>query len=168
VYEAINACSDLLVNYGGHFYAAGLTLLPQNLEAFKARFESIVTHNITEAQKVPELVIDAPFNFAELKSSLYNILAQMAPFGPNNMKPVFIAYRAYDNGFTKIVKDKHIRFQLYQKGSQTVHGIGFNLADKFHLVEENKALDVVFTIEQNDWNNQSKIEIRVLDIRQSD
>ncbi len=137
LYEAIHACREYLVGYGGHFAAAGLTLLPENVEAFSNKFEEVVNDTIDPKLLVPEIIIDAAISFSEIKTSFYSILQQMEPFGPDNMRPVFIAKNVTDAGYSKIVKEQHIRFVLKQ-GEVTLTGIGFNMADKFHLLETKK------------------------------
>jgi single-stranded-DNA-specific exonuclease len=167
LYEAIHACREYLVGYGGHFAAAGLTLLPENVEAFKNKFETVVNETIDPKSLVPEIIIDAAISFADIKTSFYSILQQMEPFGPDNMRPVFIAQNVTDAGYSKIVKEQHIRFVLKQ-GDVTLTGIGFNMADKFHLLETKKPLDIVFTIDENEWNGQTTLQLKMIDIKMSE
>lgn len=167
VYEAIHQCRELLENYGGHFYAAGLTLKRENVEALRTRFEEVVSANITADMLIPEIVIDTEIRFTDVTSSFYNILCQMEPFGPENMRPVFIAKQVYETGKSRIVKEQHVKFELKQ-GSAIMGGIGFGLASKFNLLEPNVPLDVVFTLDENEWNGEKKIQLKVIDIRQSD
>lgn len=162
LYEAIHACREHLLGYGGHFAAAGLTLLPENINAFKEKFEAVVSDTIDPKLLVPEIVIDAAVSFTDIKPSFHNILQQMEPYGPENMRPVFIAYGVTDNGFSKIVKEQHIRFVL-QQNNITLTGIGFNMAAKFHLLENKKPLNIVFTVEENEWNGQTSLQIKMID-----
>ncbi|MES2851043.1 MAG: single-stranded-DNA-specific exonuclease RecJ [Bacteroidota bacterium] len=164
LYEAIHACREYLVGYGGHFAAAGLTLLPENVEAFRNKFEEVVNDTIDPELLVPEIIIDAAIPFSEIKTSFYSILEQMEPFGPDNMRPVFIAKNVTDAGYSKVVKEQHIRFVLKQ-GEVTFTGIGFNMADKFHLLETQKPLDIVFTIDENEWNGQTTLQLKMIDIK---
>ena len=164
VYEAIHQCKDLLLGYGGHFYAAGMTLELDKVEAFQSKFEEIVSSTIAPEMLVPELVIDAEVKFEDLRQGFYNILCQMEPFGPDNLRPVFIVRNVIDSGYSKIVKDQHIKFSLRQ-GNIVFSGIGFCLADKFHLLHLHKPVDVVFTLEQNEWNNQCHLQMKVIDLR---
>ncbi|GAC1535576.1 MAG: single-stranded-DNA-specific exonuclease RecJ [Sediminibacterium sp.] len=164
LYEAIYACREYLLGYGGHFAAAGMTLLPENVTAFAAAFEKVVTEQITDDLLIPELIIDAEISFTEITSSFYSILNQMEPFGPENTKPVFIARNIMDTGFSKIVKDQHIRFVVKQHHI-TFTGIGFNMADKFHLLQMKEPVDLVFTIDENDWNGEKKLQLKMIDIR---
>ena len=166
LYEAIHACREHLVGYGGHFAAAGVTLLPEQVIAFELKFEETVASMIDPRSLIPEIIIDADLSFADIKSSFYNILNQMQPFGPGNTQPVFIARKVLDKGYSRIVKEQHIRFSLYQDGS-LMDGIGFGLAHKFHLFETKEPLDVVFTLEENEWNNQKSLQLKVIDFELS-
>lgn len=164
LYEAIHACREHLLGYGGHFAAAGLTLLPEKLEAFSTAFEEAVTTRIEPHLLIPEIIIDAEVSFAGLTLPFYNIITQMEPFGPENMRPVFIAKKVYDTGFSKIVKDQHIRFVLKQ-GNETLTGIGFNMADKFSLLQMNVGLDIVFMIDLNEWNGEKSVQLKMIDLQ---
>ena len=152
LYEAIHACKEHLLGYGGHFAAAGMTLELNQIDAFREKFEKVVSSTITPEQLIPEIVIDAEISLKDIKQSFYDIICQMEPFGPENLRPVFIAKNVMDNGWSKIVKEQHIRFSL-KEGNVTVHGIGFGMADKFHLLQLKKPVDVVFTIDTNEWND---------------
>lgn len=167
VYEAIHQCKDLLLGYGGHFYAAGMTLELDKVEAFQLKFEEIVSSTITPELLIPEIVIDAEILFTDLKQSFYNIICQMEPFGPDNLRPVFVVKNVVDSGYSKIVKAQHIKFSLRQ-GNIIFTGIGFCLADKFHLLHLQKPVDVVFTLDENEWNNQCHLQMKVIDLRLSE
>ncbi|MFT3981845.1 MAG: single-stranded-DNA-specific exonuclease RecJ [Ferruginibacter sp.] len=134
LYEAIYECREYLTAYGGHFAAAGLSMLPENVNAFTQRFEEVVASTISEELLIPEIIIDSEISFAEIKEPFYRILCQMEPFGPENMRPVFIARKVMNTGYSKIVKENHIRFVL-QQNNITLTGIGFNLAEKFYLLD---------------------------------
>lgn len=166
VYEAIDACKDLLTNYGGHFYAAGLTFHENNLSAFINKFDAVVTERITTEMLLPEIIIDSEINFTDITDSFYNILKQIEPFGPGNMRPVFIAYNVNNTQHSSIVKEKHIRFVLQQK-DKILSGIGFNLAQQFHLLQMNKSIDILFTIDENEWNGNTTLQLKVLDFNLS-
>jgi len=161
VYEAIHACRDHLLGYGGHFAAAGITLLPDQVEAFRVKFEETVAATIQPGSMVPELLIDTELPFESIRPSLYNILEQMQPFGPGNAQPVFVARNLTDKG-SKIVKELHIRFCLQQNGI-LMDGIGFGLAGKFPLLQTGAPIDLVFTVEENEWNNQKNLQLKVID-----
>lgn len=164
VYEAIHQCKDLLLGYGGHFYAAGMTLELDKVEAFQLKFEEVVSTTIAPELLIPEIVIDAEVEFTDLKQSFYKIICQMEPLGPDNLRPIFLLRNVTDSGYSKIVKDQHIKFSL-RKGNIVFSGIGFCLADKFHLMHLRKPVDVVFTLEENDWNNQCHLQMKVIDLR---
>ena len=166
LYEAIYACREYLLGYGGHFAAAGLSLLPENLDAFSRKFEEVVDSSIDPRLLIPEIIIDTDIDLSEISQGLYNIIAQMEPFGPENMRPVFIAKNVKDSGHSKILKDAHIRFALEQNGHKSF-GIGFNMAEKFHILQSGKPFDIVFSIEENDWNGEKRLQLKVIDLRES-
>ncbi|MEO6253988.1 MAG: single-stranded-DNA-specific exonuclease RecJ [Ferruginibacter sp.] len=165
LYEAVHACREYLLGYGGHFAAAGLSLLPEHVEAFTNKFEEVVCGSIEERLLIPEIIIDTPVSFTDLTQNFYNILCQMEPFGPENMRPVFVAKRALDTGFSKIVKEQHIRFVVKQD-KYSFTGIGFNLAAKFELLKH--PVDIVFTLDENEWNGNISLQLKVIDIRKSE
>lgn len=167
LYEAIHACREHLVGYGGHFAAAGMTLLPEQVEAFTNKFEEVVTATITEASLVPEIMIDAEVSFHEFTSTFYNILTQMEPFGPFNARPVFVSRFVKDTGASKVVKEQHIRFVVKQ-GIVTLSGIGFNMAKHFHLLQMNHPIDIVYTLDMNEWNGEKYLQMKVIDFRLSE
>ncbi len=166
LYEAIYACREYLLGYGGHFAAAGMTLMPDKIEAFSRKFEEVVSATIAPEQLIPQIVIDAEIEFSNLNLSLYHLLQQMEPFGPENMRPVFITKKVYDTGYSKIVKEQHVRFVLKQDGV-TFTGIGFGMADKFHLIETGQPLDIAYTLDINEWNNETKLQLKMIDFRLS-
>jgi single-stranded-DNA-specific exonuclease len=163
LYEAIHACREHLLGYGGHFAAAGMTLETNQVDAFRNKFEEIVAATITPEQLIPEIVIDAEISFDGIKQSFYEILCQMEPFGPENLRPVFIAKKVMDTGWSKIVKEQHIRFSLKQE-NVTITGIGFGMADKFQLLQQKKPMDIIFKIDENEWQNQKSLQLRMIDI----
>jgi single-stranded-DNA-specific exonuclease len=155
-----------LIGYGGHFAAAGMTLDPANVEAFSAAFEQVVSNTITPDLLIPEIIIDSEISISELTESFHNIIAQMEPFGPDNMKPVFIAKNVSNTGFSKIVKEQHIRFSVQQKNIQ-INGIGFNMAHKYDILQNNKFIDIVFNIDLNEWNGNTNVQLKVIDFKAS-
>ncbi len=165
LYEAVHACREHLLGYGGHFAAAGLSLLPEKVEAFASRFEEVVSATIPQQLLVPEITIDAEISFRDITQSFYNIICQMEPFGPENMRPVFIARRVTDSGYSKIVKEDHIRFVVKQDAF-TFSGIGFNLAYKFDLLS--KPFDLAFTLDENEWNGNVSLQLKVIDLRSAE
>jgi single-stranded-DNA-specific exonuclease len=167
LYEAIHACREHLLGYGGHFAAAGMSLRPEQLEAFSKKFEDVVASTIDPDLLVPELNIDAEVKFRDLNQKFYNILNQMEPYGPENPRPVFLAKRVEDYGWSKVVKEAHIRFVLKQEGTAFT-GIGFNLAHQFPLLQMRSPLDIVFTLDENEWNGQKSLQLKIIDLRLSD
>ena len=167
LYEAIHACREHLIGYGGHFAAAGLTMLPDNVEAFSNKFEQVVEAIIEPHLLIPEIIIDAEINFKNITKSFYNILTQMEPFGPENMRPVFITKNVFDTSWSKIVKELHVRFIVKQENI-IFTGIGFNMADKFYLLQMNKPLDIVYTLDENEWNGEIHLQLKVIDIKLSE
>lgn len=166
LYEAIHACKEYLIGYGGHFAAAGMTLLPENVIPFANAFEKIVAETITEDALIPEIIIDAEIRLADITKGFYKLIAQMEPFGPDNMRPLFITRKVTDTGFSKILKEQHIRFVVKQ-GDVIVSGIAFNMAEKFSLLQMNEPVDIVYTLELNEWNNETNIQLRVIDLKLS-
>lgn len=166
LYEAIHACREHLIGYGGHFAAAGMTLELQQVDAFRKKFEEVVSATIDPDLLIPEIVIDTEIEFKDIQWPFYNILCQMEPFGPENLRPVFLARGVTDTGFSKIVKELHLKFSLRQQ-SATLTGIGFNMADKMELLTNKKPVDIVFKLDENEWNGEKSLQIRVMDVRAS-
>jgi single-stranded-DNA-specific exonuclease len=167
LYEAIHECREYLIGYGGHFAAAGLSMFPQNIELFSNKFEEIVSSSIDPSLLIPEIVIDAEIDFKNITWSFFKILKQMEPYGPENLRPVFITRNITGTSWTKIVKELHIRFVLKKEGI-SMAGIGFNLAEKFHLFLEKKPIDIVYTIDENEWNGETTLQLKVIDFRLSE
>jgi single-stranded-DNA-specific exonuclease len=162
LYEAIHACKEHLLGYGGHFAAAGMTLLPENVGAFINKFEQVVSETILPDSLTPVLTIDAEVSFTDLTFSFYKTIHQMEPYGPENMRPVFMVRNVMDTGNSKLIKEQHIKFCLKQNNCR-FKGIGFNMAEKFHLIESKRPLDVVFTLEENEWNEERTLQLKVHD-----
>ena len=167
LYEAIHACKEHLLGYGGHFAAAGMTLLPEKVTDFANAFEKVVQAQIKPEQLIPVINIDSVIQFSEINPTMFNILCQMEPFGPDNMRPVFMASRVSDTGFSKIVKEQHIRFVVKQQNISFT-GIGFNMASKFHLLQQQQPVDLVFSLDENDWNGEKNIQLKMIDLRISE
>ncbi|MEQ1799236.1 MAG: single-stranded-DNA-specific exonuclease RecJ [Lacibacter sp.] len=165
LYEAVHACREHLLGYGGHFAAAGLTLLPQNIEAFANAFEEVVSKTITPEQLIPEIVIDTELSFTDIRQGFFNIIKQMEPFGPENMRPVFISRKVTDTGYSKIVKEQHLRLVIKQN-DVVITGICFRAAHLLPVVQQG-TFDVLYTIDENDWNGTVSLQLKVIDIRPS-
>lgn len=167
VYNALEACSEFIEQFGGHKYAAGLTLLPENYEAFKTKFESVVKESIDPKLLTPELKIDSEINLNEIDHRLYRILSQFAPFGPGNMTPVFMTQAIKDTGWGKCVgeDDKHLRFTATQKANEKLVCIGFGLGDKLDIIKDKKSFNIVYTIDKNHWNGNISLQLKLKDIK---
>jgi single-stranded-DNA-specific exonuclease len=165
VYNALEKCSEFIEQFGGHKYAAGLTLLPENYENFKQKFEEVVQQTILPEQLIPEIAIDAEMELSEITPKFFRILQQMAPFGPQNMKPTFKTSAVRDNGFGKQVgEDKtHIKLNLiYGSDKKTYNAIGFGLGDKLPLIKNE--FDIAYTLDENTWNGFTSIQLMLKDI----
>jgi len=167
LYEAIHACREHLLGYGGHFAAAGMTLELEQVDAFREKFEAVVSSVITPELLIPEICIDAEIELKDIKQSFFDIISQMEPFGPENLRPIFITRNVKDNGWSKIAKEDHIRFSLVQDNT-TITGIGFRMADRFHLMTNKQPIDIVYTIDENEWNGNKNIQLKMIDIRSSE
>jgi len=166
LYEAIHACKEHLLGYGGHFAAAGMTIELDKIEAFRNKFEEVVSATIQPELLIPEVVIDTEIDFKDITWSLYNIISQMEPFGPENLRPQFLVKNVLDTGFSKILKEQHLRFVLRQDNI-TFTGIGFGMADKLALLQMKKPVDIVFKLDENEWNGEKNLQLRMIDLRLS-
>ena len=167
LYEAIHSCREYLIGYGGHFAAAGMTMLPENVKAFSEKFEQIVSATIDPYLLIPELIIDAEINFSIITGKFFKLITQMEPYGPENLRPVFITKNIQNTEWSRIVKEQHIRF-VVKNENITLTGIGFNLAEKFDLLKKNKPIDMAYTIDENEWNGETNLQLKVIDIRLSE
>jgi len=164
IYEAIYACRDLLEQFGGHMFAAGLTLKPENLEAFREKFEEVVSATIQEHQLTPEIEINAELHPTDITPKFYNILKQFGPFGPQNMKPVFTTRGVSDNGWSRVVGVDHLKFSVVKDGAQ-LNGVGFGFCDYLDQVKSGKPFDVCYNLEENEWNGRKRLEMTVRDLK---
>jgi single-stranded-DNA-specific exonuclease len=164
LYEALHACREYLVGYGGHFAAAGMTLTPGNIELFSKKFEEVVSETIEPRFLIPELEVDAVVHFRDLDFQTYRIIDQMEPFGPENCKPVLVSESVRDTGYSKLIKEKHLRLFLRQD-DLIFPAIAFNMADKWTLVQSGQPLDIAYTLDVNEWNGEKKLQLKILDIR---
>jgi single-stranded-DNA-specific exonuclease len=168
LYEALCGCSDLLLQFGGHKYAAGLTMEPENLAAFIEKFEEVVSATITDEQLIQQIRIDAELELKDIESKFYRILTQFAPFGPENMAPVFLTKNVYVSGNAGLVGGNHIRMAIMQPGSAAFNCIAFNHAEYLPLLKPNVPFDVCYTIEENIWREQRTIQLNIKGIRFND
>jgi single-stranded-DNA-specific exonuclease len=167
IYNALEGCSDCLEQFGGHMYAAGLTLLEEQYEAFKNQFEKVVSETIDPKLLQPEITVDAKIQMHQITPKLMRILKQFAPFGPGNMTPIFIAEGLKDTGYARGVgeDEKHLKCSVYQPGYNPIGAIGFNLGDKLNVVKRIKPFDAVFSLDENEWNGTVSLQLKLRDIR---
>jgi single-stranded-DNA-specific exonuclease len=166
LYEAILSCGDLLEKFGGHKYAAGLTMEKRNLEAFQQRFEEVVTSRITSDMLTPSVEIDLPITFDAITTKFINILKQMAPFGPESQKPFFEAKNVYVLNSLSNFKDRHVRFLASQQGSENVfQAVAFDLAHHYERLATGDTFRIVFTVEENQYNGNTSVQLRIKDIK---
>jgi single-stranded-DNA-specific exonuclease len=168
LYEAIGSCSDLLESYGGHMYAAGLSLKIENIPEFTRRFEDMVTQNITKTQQVSSIDIDAKISLSDLNQKFLRVLKQFEPFGPHNMAPLFMTEDVIDYGTSRIVgKDNtHIKMDLIEanRSSSVFSGIAFSQGDKFDIVKQGLPFDVCYSVTENDYRGKVYMQLNVRDI----
>jgi single-stranded-DNA-specific exonuclease len=167
VYAALEACAEHLVQYGGHKYAAGLSLKPENYAAFKHAFENVVQTTLPTEMETPEIAIDASLQLEQITPKLMRILKQFEPFGPLNLAPVFHTAQLRDTGYAKPIgaDQTHLKLQVVQGNSERFGAIGFGLADKLSLVNQRQLFEAVYCLEENEWNNMLSIQLRIKDIQ---
>ncbi|HSD13155.1 MAG TPA: single-stranded-DNA-specific exonuclease RecJ [Flavobacterium sp.] len=167
VYNALEACSEHLEQFGGHMYAAGMTLKEENYEKFKDAFERVVSDTIHPDLLTPEISIDAEIVLSDVNPKFMRILKQFEPFGPQNMSPVFLAKGLKDTGYGKKIGsgEEHLKLYVKQNDSDSFGAIGFGLADKIALTESKKPFDAVFSVDENEWNGTISLQLRLRDIQ---
>ena len=167
VYNALEACSEHLEQFGGHMYAAGMTLKEENYPDFKKAFEKVVSETIHPDMLLPEISIDAELDFTEITPKLIRILKQFEPFGPLNMTPIFISKNVNDTGYPKNMgsEEAHLKLFVKQNNSEGIAAIGFGLGNKINLVTDKKPFDAVYCLEENEWNGKVTIQLRLRDIK---
>ena len=172
LYEAIGKCSDLLESYGGHMYAAGLTLKIENIPAFRQRFEEIVTNQITDMQQTQTIEVDAKITLSEITPRFYRILKQFAPFGPHNMSPVFVTEDVYDAGTSRRVgkNQEHLKLDLVEPdvNSGIFAGIAFNQSQAYDLITSGSPFDICYSIAENDYRGKTNLQLFIKDIKKRD
>ena len=168
VYEALQNCSQYIEQFGGHKYAAGLSIKEQNYTAFKAAFENEVKKTLPTHLKTPELLIDAELHLSQITPKFYRILKQFAPFGPQNMSPVFMTNDVLETGYGKCVgqDDKHLKISVMQKNSEPINGIGFGLGDKLEFTNTKTPFKIAYAIDENEWNGRVSLQLKLKDIKQ--
>ena len=166
IYQGIKTCEHLVNQFGGHDFAAGVSMPKANFEEFVKTFENEASKIITNEMLVPEIEIDAELLFSEVTMSFFNILNRMAPFGPHNMQPVFVTKNLKDAGGTKIVGKNHIRFHLKDESGKTFNGICFGLADWYQIDDiKRNSIDICYTIQENHYNGKVTLDLMIKDIK---
>ncbi len=169
IYDAIDSCSDLLEHFGGHKYAAGLSLKPENLEEFRTRFEEYVASHITEEDMIPDVEIDLNINFSDITPKFVRILKQFAPFGPGNMSPLFRTDNVVDNGYSRQVgAGKHLKLSLIQPNSEDktpFNAIAFQQGDLYDRIHKGEPFSICYHIEENFWQGKTSLQLNVKDIK---
>jgi len=168
LYEALCECSDLLIQFGGHRYAAGLTMHPENLPAFIDRFEQVVSATIKPEQLIQQIQIDAELRLSQVDAKFFRVLNQFAPFGPENMAPVFISKNVYVCGVANIVGQNHVKMTVMQAGSAMFDCIAFSHGEYLPKLVAGAPFDMCYTIEENVWKERRTIQLNVKGIRFSD
>ena len=167
VYNALEACSEHLEQFGGHMYAAGMTLLEENYKKFKDAFEKVVEETIHPDMLIPEISIDAEINFSDITPKLMRILQQFEPFGPQNMTPVFLTKKVKDSGYAQRLgaDEEHLKLFVRQNNSEGMAAIGFGLGNKMELTTNKKPFEAVYCIDENEWNGKTSVQLRLKDIK---
>jgi single-stranded-DNA-specific exonuclease len=170
VYSAIEKCSDLLEQFGGHKFAAGLSLKKENVEAFREKFETVVSQSITEDQLTPKIEIDSEIEFHEITEKLLRILKQFAPHGPENMTPVFCSRSVFDMGWGQVFGNNHLRLELYQKSNPMIRfsAIAFEKGDYISFFQRNIPMDIVYKIQENEYNGKTTLQLVIEDLKVSE
>lgn len=164
VYQAIKSCEDLLINFGGHDHAAGVTLPVEAVPVFQQRFEAAVRATITEEQLTPELKISAVLDLKDITIGLWKILRQFAPFGPGNRSPVFVSKNVVDTGYSRLLKGNHLKLAVKQGDSPAVYGIAFGMGDHFSKIASKKPFHVAYKIEEEHWQGETYLRMMVKDL----
>ncbi len=165
IYDALKRCEDLLIQFGGHKYAAGLSIKEENFTKLRKRFNDVASEMIEQADLVPKVTIDAVIELDEITTQIMKYLKNFAPFGPRNYRPLFLSYGLEVVGTPRIVGNNHLKFRVRQNGV-SFDCIGFNMGDYLTRLEMgDRRLDMVYMVEENEWNNRTTIQLRVRDIR---
>ncbi|WP_281231652.1 single-stranded-DNA-specific exonuclease RecJ [Flavobacterium gelatinilyticum] len=167
VYNALDACAEHLEQFGGHMYAAGMTLKAENYRNFKDAFEKCVQETILPEMRTPEIEIDAEINFSDITPKFIRILKQFEPFGPQNMTPVFMTSDAKDTGYAKTLgsEDEHLRLFVKQHDSDGIAAIGFGLGKKIDIAKNQNPFQLAYGIAENEWNGTVSTQLMLKDIR---
>ena len=167
VYDAVNSCGNLLEHFGGHKYAAGLSIKPENFEAFSSCFEEYVSTHLDEKMMIPEIEIDSLLNLNKINTKYYNILKQFAPFGPENMSPIFLAKGVIDTGFARIVGSNHLKLNMIHPDISGLPfaAIAFQQGHHLKQIKNGGLFDICYHVEENEWNNRISLQLNIKDIK---
>jgi len=165
LYEAIDKCADLLIQFGGHKYAAGLTMEEKNIEAFRTKFEEVVASTIKKEQLIPMISIDIELPLNQIDTKFFNIVRQMGPFGPQNMQPIFVSRNVFDDGTARILKDKHLKLNIRQQDSVTYPAIGWQMHTFYDRIKNKEPFDICYSLEENEFNGKKTIQLLIRDIQ---
>lgn len=170
IYQAIEACKDHLIQFGGHTAAAGVTLKPEQYPYFKEAFEAYISEHLSEELKTPTISIDLCLRLEDITPKFYRILNQFEPFGPNNWAPNFLSTEVQDTGYAKTVgeNDKHLKANFTQEDAHGIDAIGFNLGKKLNLITDRKSIDLIYSLDHNTWQGNTKLQLKLKDLRPSD
>jgi len=165
IHDALLACSDLLEQFGGHKYAAGMTMALENVSLFTERFEEIVASRITAEQLIPSIDIDMEISFAEITPKFYRLLKRFAPFGPGNMNPVLMTSTVVDDGNVRIVGSNHLKLRVMDRNNIVFDAIAFGLGEHYDAIRSRIPFDICYTVEENHWNGKITLQLVIKDIR---
>ena len=168
IYKAIDSCRDLLENFGGHMFAAGLSMKEENIEAFTNRLEQYIADNILIEQTYPQIDIDSILEFKDITPKFFRVLKQFGPFGPGNMKPIFVSKKVFDYGTSRLVgkEQEHLKLELVDSSSENVmNGIAFRMYEYNDHLKALNPLDICYTLEENSFNGNTTIQLMIRDIK---
>jgi single-stranded-DNA-specific exonuclease len=171
LFESLNECSEFLTQFGGHTMAAGLSLEAGKFDAFRSKFDEVIQQKLNRVRPLPAIKYDAEIDFTDITQRLHRIIKQFEPFGPENLSPVFLTRNVQNKKFTRIVgeNNRHLKLHVCQKKTPSValDGIGFDLGKWAPLLQSNGVVDLLYSIEENHWNNKTSLQLVVKDIRES-
>ena len=165
VYNAIEKCSEHLIQFGGHKYAAGLTLDENKLDDFTNAFEKEVSKTITEEMLQPKINVDCELELNQINWSFFNVLEQMAPFGPSNMQPIFVSKNVIDAGGSRIVGENHLKLSIKQNGSHIIDGIAFGMADYYDKIKDGTPFDICYSLDKNEFRGNTSLQLQIRNIK---
>jgi single-stranded-DNA-specific exonuclease len=165
IHQAISQCAELVDQFGGHKYAAGLTIKEENILAFAEKFEEVVRQSILDDQLVPQIEIEQEISLRDITPRFFRILKQFQPFGPGNMTPIFSSKNVYSNGFVRVVGENHLQISVQQENSVSLSAIAFGQAEHYNLISKGIPFNMAYTIEENTWRGVTSIKLNIKDIK---